>query len=101
MAGDMKKIIEFNEWLGSLSFKHKVVIPGNHDKSFDPTLPQGKNGQAEAMKALMTNCILLDDSYVTIYGIKIYGSPFSRAKFGKGYGFQLRDGTKVRRHFML
>jgi predicted phosphodiesterase len=34
--GEIGKVIEFNEWLGTLPHQHKVVIAGNHDLSFDP-----------------------------------------------------------------
>ena len=81
--------------LGSLPFKYKVVIAGNHDLCFDPNVVQGKNGKSDAMKALLTNCIYLEDSSVTIYGIKIYGSPY-QPEFGDMDAFTLKKGTKVR-----
>ena len=90
MRGDMDAVIEFNEWLGSLPHKHKVVIAGNHELSFDPNMPQGKNGQPEAVKAQLTNCIYLEDSSVVIHGIKIYGSPY-QPEFGN-YAFPLKRG---------
>ncbi|XP_025832263.1 UPF0046 protein C25E10.12 [Agrilus planipennis] len=42
-AGDFTKcgqegeVQEFNQWLGSLPHKHKIVIAGNHELSFDPS----------------------------------------------------------------
>lgn len=42
-AGDFTKcglkeeVIEFNNWIGNLTHKHKIVIAGNHELSFDRT----------------------------------------------------------------
>ena len=69
--------------------------------SFDPDFPKGenrnsrsgntgKNGIAEKMKALLTNCIYLEDSSVTVYGVKIYGSPY-QPEFGN-WAFPLKRG---------
>ena len=94
MWGEKQEVIEFNQWLGSLPYKHKVVIAGNHELSFDTKMPQGQNGQADIMKALLTNCIYLEDSSVTICGIKIHGSPY-QPEFGN-FAFKLKRGTKVK-----
>lgn len=88
--------------------KHKIVIAGNHELSFDPTfthpftmqtsrdrqkhtgtsildgiptLGMSKDTLAEAIrisniKDYLNNCIYLEDSEVTLYGIKIYGTPW-------------------------
>ena len=34
----MEQVIQFNDWLGTLPHKHKIVIAGNHDFSFDSKL---------------------------------------------------------------
>ncbi len=86
-----------------LPHKYKIVIAGNHELSFDPTftrpfskklpfqegyevdeiptLGMPREDLKEAVENLdvrnkLTNCIYLEDSYVTIYGIKIYGTPW-------------------------
>lgn len=46
-CGESKEIQEFNEFVGSLPHKHKLVIAGNHELSFDPTFThpfQSKSG---------------------------------------------------------
>jgi Icc-related predicted phosphoesterase len=60
------KIRDFNEWLGELPHRHKVVIPGNHDRAFhkDPRT-----------RAEITNAILLINESVTVCGLNIWGSP--------------------------
>jgi 3',5'-cyclic AMP phosphodiesterase CpdA len=35
LRGTEKEIKDFNEWLGTLKFKHKIIIAGNHDFAFE------------------------------------------------------------------
>jgi Icc-related predicted phosphoesterase len=60
------KIRDFNDWLGELPHRHKVVIPGNHDCVFhkDPLA-----------RGLITNAVLLINESVTLCGLNIWGSP--------------------------
>lgn len=75
-SGEKEKIIEFNEWLGELKqFRYKVVIAGNHDTFLE------KLSVSEIQK-LLSNCIYLHDSEVTIDGIRIWGSPW-QPTYGK------------------
>lgn len=36
-CGKLDEVIEFNSWIGRLPHKHKLVIAGNHELSFDHT----------------------------------------------------------------
>ncbi len=65
------------------------MIAGNHELTFDSS----KNKKHEEMKQLLTNCIYLEDSEVTLYGLKIWGSPWQPV-FG-GWAFNINRG-KVR-----
>jgi len=67
-TGELSTIHKFNEFLGSLPHKHKVVIAGNHDFCFEKRL-------IDTLK-LLTNCTYLHDSGVQIDDIYIYGSPW-------------------------
>jgi Icc-related predicted phosphoesterase len=68
-SGKLKSIIAFNEWLGTLPHKNKIVIAGNHDRSFE--------GPSRTVARLeMTNAIYLEDEEVVIDGVKFYGSPY-------------------------
>lgn len=62
----VSKIRDFNDWLGELPHRHKVVIPGNHDRVFhkDPLA-----------RRLITNAELLINESVTLCGLRIWGSP--------------------------
>src|SRR6185503_8511517 len=68
MHGARGQIADFDAWLGTLPHPHKVVIAGNHDFLFerDPA----------AARRLVTNAVYLEDSGVTIGGLRIWGSPW-------------------------
>ena len=36
--GKYEEIADFNDWLKILPYKHKIVIAGNHELSFDPRI---------------------------------------------------------------
>jgi Icc-related predicted phosphoesterase len=58
-------ISDFNNWLGSLPHRHKVVVPGNHEYILEEPRNRGT----------ITNATLLVDSGVEVEGLKIWGSP--------------------------
>jgi hypothetical protein len=81
---------------GRLPHRHKIVIAGNHELSFDPKFAGDRGRQVvesipelgyrrevmtEAVKSIdtkkrLTNCIYLEDSGIQIWGISIYGTPW-------------------------
>jgi Icc-related predicted phosphoesterase len=67
--GDVWQIRKFNKWLGTLPHKHKIVICGNHDLSF-------QDCRCEDARAALTNCIYLEDEAVDVEGLVVYGSPW-------------------------
>jgi Icc-related predicted phosphoesterase len=81
-AGDISffnspiKIRDFNEWLGELPHRHKVIIPGNHDRMFLEN-PQSR--------ALITNAVLLINEGVSLCGLNIWGSPVTCDDDAYGY----------------
>ncbi|KAJ8970840.1 hypothetical protein NQ317_014271 [Molorchus minor] len=103
-CGQKEEVIAFNRWLGTLTHKHKIVISGNHELSFDekfstffkskasarhaeyvedevPNYGNTKDNIADAVntkniRQYLTNCTYLEDSGTEIYGIKLYGSPW-------------------------
>lgn len=85
--GEMRTMIDFNKWLGELPHPYKVVIGGNHDISLG-------DERREEYEGLLTNCIYLHDSEVTIEGIKFYGSPY-QPTFGVGWQFNLPRGEQL------
>lgn len=61
---------DFNEWLGTLNFRYKVVIGGNHDFFTEKC-------NKEELNSFFTNAIYLENDSVQIEGINIFGSPYS------------------------
>ena len=82
--GQYEEIQNFNHWLGTLPHKHKVVITGNHELSFDLEHEKQINNDFfgneplnfNTARGLLQNCIYLEHSSVTIEGIKIFGTPY-------------------------
>lgn len=76
---------------GSLPYEYKVVIAGNHELTFDkdfmaelvkqdyyrfPSVSKLRPEDFDDVQSLLTNCVYLQDSEVTIKGFRIYGTPW-------------------------
>ncbi|MGK5089923.1 metallophosphatase domain-containing protein [Bdellovibrionota bacterium FG-2] len=84
--GSPSEVIRFDAWLGTLPHLHKIVIAGTHDWPFE---------RDPAARALLTNATYLQDSEVTVMGLRIYGSPWQPAFFN--WAFNLARGEEIRR----
>jgi len=60
----------FNDWLGSVPTRYKVVIAGNHDKY------SYQNDPKKTSSLIPNASYYLQDSMCEIDGVKIYGSPW-------------------------
>lgn len=69
-------ILDFNEWLGELPHRHKIVIPGNHEFFLEAD---------SAKRRLISNATLLIDESVEVMGLKIWGSPITPL-YGGAFG---------------
>jgi len=89
-------IVPFNEWLGTLPHKVKIVIGGNHDNC----LPE-KN--IEKCQKLLSNATYLQDSGITVEGVKIWGSPWqpSRGLFKRANAFSTSVPKIIKRWQMV
>lgn len=65
---NMAAIEDFDDWLGELPHRWKLLIPGNHEffLEADPS-----------RRFMLSNATLLIDEAVTIAGLKVYGSPMT------------------------
>jgi len=90
--GELDTIHDFNEWLGELPHKHKIVIAGNHDFCFPMDSP-------EWGKEKLSNCTYLQDEFVVVEGFKIWGSPW-QPWFG-GWHFNLDRGPQIKEKWDL
>lgn len=68
--GTAGEIREFLDWFSTLPYMHKILIAGNHDFLFE-TMPD----TAAKILAEYPGVTYLNDSGVTIEGIKFWGSP--------------------------
>uniref|UniRef100_A0A915EG83 Calcineurin-like phosphoesterase domain-containing protein n=1 Tax=Ditylenchus dipsaci TaxID=166011 RepID=A0A915EG83_9BILA len=79
--GDFDEILRFNDQIGKLPHKHKIVIAGNHELGFEDGDHRkifideryAGRGTLKGYK-MLTNCTYLQDNFVEICGIRIYGS---------------------------
>jgi len=93
--GGQEEVQDFASWLQTLNFKHKIVVPGNHEASFDDLCYRGRRvvifndekGELERVKQstardwLSPYCHLLINQEVVLEDgnrkIKFYGSPYT------------------------
>ena len=71
--GTIPELRDFNDWLCTLPFKHKVVIGGNHDEALMDTYLNKSD--------IFSSCTYLQYSSIVLYGWKIYGYPSSTKYF--------------------
>lgn len=68
-ADSLALLADVNAWLGGLPHSHKVVIAGNHDVVFER--------EPDAARGLLTNAHYLQNSGITLEGLRFWGSPAS------------------------
>ena len=66
---DWEDLLLFNHWLGLVPFKHRIVCAGNHERPFQI--------HADQARSMLTNAIYLENSGVTIDGLRFWGSPYT------------------------
>lgn len=92
--GTPAEIKAFADWFSSLPHKYKIFIAGNHDFFFeDDRLDR------QTIEFFFPNCIYLQDSFVEIEGLKIYGSPWQPRFFD--WAFNLNRGAELAEKWKL
>ena len=84
--GGEEEVARFAAWLRALPHRHKVVIAGNHDFLFE-------RDPARA-RALLAGATYLEDSGVTIEGVRFWGSPWQPRFFD--WAFNLDRGAPLK-----
>jgi Icc-related predicted phosphoesterase len=93
-VGKVHDVSEFAEFIQKQPHKHKIVIAGNHDFCFE------NEDRILAEKILTFSGITyLNDSGVTIDGIKFWGSPV-QPYFGN-WAFNRERGSDIKKHWDL
>lgn len=85
-TGKIHEIAAFDVWLAKQPHRHKIVIAGNHDVTFE-TMPH-------IARASLQHATYLEDSGVEIDGFKIWGSPW-QPRFCN-WAFNVERGEKLR-----
>mmetsp|Transcript_18209 Transcript_18209/g.35718 ORF Transcript_18209/g.35718 Transcript_18209/m.35718 type:complete len:304 (-) Transcript_18209:84-995(-) len=103
-TGELDQVKSFDSWLQHYPARHKVVIAGNHDITFEPDYYHfhwqrfhRKPYDCEEVRRVLLesgNCIYLQDSATEIFDFKIYGSPW-QPEFCD-WAFNLRQGEPLR-----
>ena len=70
-VGTLAQTNDFLYWFGGLDYEYKIFIAGNHDFLFE-------NSPHVARALIPDDIYYLEDSSITIDGIKIYGTPHSK-----------------------
>lgn len=83
--GQIEDLIEFNNWLSELPHKYKILVAGNHDFCFQVN--------PEESYKILTNAIYLQDEFIILEGLKIYGSPWQPWFFD--WAFNLKRGHEL------
>lgn len=73
------QVREFIRWYFSLNIKYKIFVAGNHDTSIE-------KGYINKMDFESNGIIYLENDFVEIEGLKIWGSPVTPT-FGHGWAF--------------
>lgn len=85
-------IESFAHWLRDQPYKHKIVIAGNHDLTFEST------GWAQRLlEDVCPRVHYLNESGVEIDGVKFWGSPWTPAFHN--WAFNAERGADIRRHW--
>ncbi len=109
--GEPYQVIELFKWFRNLTQVRNIVfIAGNHDLSFDKDLNYVSNDSIgnllrlqkhrdilQIINSLPSHIYYLNNSEVTINGLKIWGSPVTPT-FGKGWAFN-RDTVHIKKEW--
>lgn len=86
--GKEEEIRSFGGWLAGLTHKHKIVIAGNHDVSFQRT-------PDSAREWLGDSCNYLLNEGIEVEGLKIWGSPVQPLFSNGVWAFEMnQEGRK-------
>lgn len=91
--GRENEIKDFLSWFKSLDYKYKIFIAGNHDFYFE------NRSQIEIDSIIPEGVIYLNDSGITIEGLKIWGSPISPWFYN--WAFNRHRGESIKKHWDL
>ncbi len=90
--GTIEEIAFFNEWLKNQPHRHKIFIAGNHDWLYE-------TNNRLARELLDDSIHYLQDSFIKIKNLKIYGSPWQPRFYD--WAFNLMRGAEIAEKWKL
>jgi Icc-related predicted phosphoesterase len=80
----MKAVADFNDWLGELPHRHKIVVPGNHEFFLEADPSE---------RFMLDNAIVLINEGTEIEGLRMWGSPVTPL-YGGAFGLRSAKDRK-------
>lgn len=93
--GGLADVRGFFTWMEAQPFAHKILVAGNHDAVFD----KWHDGAVMLLKEIAPSVTYLQDSGVTIDGVRFWGSPVQPEFFN--WFFNRKRGAEIKRHWDL
>lgn len=91
--GTESQVRDFLLWYARLPFTYKIFIAGNHDFLFE------KAGRDVIQALIPENIIYLNDSGVTLDGIRFWGSPVQPWFYD--WAFNRQRGAEIDKHWQM
>ena len=104
----VKEFQKFRKFMQELPYKHKIVIPGNHDFGLEPetevykelankfgTKEKEKVEPQNELKKLKEVCTVLMHEMIEIEGLKIFGSPYVVSDRKMGFTYPPEKGEAI------
>eukprot|EP00438_Fugacium_kawagutii_P012172 Skav205388 [mRNA] locus=scaffold1642:32578:33834:+ [translate_table: standard] len=102
--GSLEEVMDFAAWLRSLPYRHKVLIGGNHELTFDQNYEGDRVKDSSAANSVRSAFLqsfkdqdgitYLEDEELVISGVRIYGSPWQPEFLD--WAFNLPRGDTIR-----
>ena len=80
----MEAVADFNDWLGGLPHRYKIVVPGNHEFFLEADPSE---------RSLLSNATVLINEGIEIEGLRIWGSPVT-PMYGGAFGMSSAKDRK-------
>ena len=94
-TGKFFEVRDFMWWFKEQPARHKIVVAGNHEQTFDQT-HQDYNSAIRDLLVNAHDIVYLEDSYIVIDGVKFYGTPWT--PFFYDWGFNGVEGANAPFH---
>lgn len=76
----LEMLADFNDWLGGLPYRHRIVVAGNHDLLFA--------SHPSKARRLLTNALYLENSGFTVEGLRFWGCPVTPVPSSMAFGVE-------------